>query len=80
VRDFKNKDQEGYDWLLTMDDDSSVKCSADECPYEENCRRKTMQSLANTEWFDFSYKCNIDSGFDSYIEDADIIIKNEIKN
>jgi hypothetical protein len=80
VNHIENISQEGYDWILDADSDINVKCSADECPYEENCKRKTMQSVANTEWDDLSYKCNIDIGFNSYIEDTNIIIKNKIKN
>lgn len=47
-----------------------ILCLADNCPYETSCARKCRDDPdeVNDTYYDFSWYCNIDSGFDSYIK------------
>lgn len=52
-----------------------MRCIATNCPYEDSCyRHDIIKSHSNV--YDFSYYCNIDSGFDYFIPN----IKKENKN
>ncbi len=46
-----------------------IKCSAIDCPYECSCYRKLVEPEEdNPTWYDYSWQCNLDSGFEYYIK------------
>lgn len=44
--------------------DNELQCCARECPYYLDCKRGTIISK---ETFDYSYKCNKESGFQDFV-------------
>ena len=46
-----------------------IKCSAINCPYESSCYRKLIEPEEDkSTWYDYSYQCDFDSGFEQYIK------------
>lgn len=47
-----------------------IKCSSIDCPYESSCYRKLLIEPFdnNPTWYDYSWQCNFDSGFEQYIK------------
>jgi len=45
-----------------------TKCTSVDCPYKTSCLRQLDETNPQYQsWFDFSWQCNFDSGFQDYI-------------
>lgn len=66
------KSVDGSDCNLTEENEDDIKCTSEDCPNAETCLRRTKQSIANQEWDDLSYECNINVGYNFYIENEKI--------
>lgn len=46
-----------------------IKCSAIDCPYKSSCYRKLIEPEEDKPtWYDYSYECDLGSGFEHYIK------------
>lgn len=44
-----------------------VMCTSYECPMRKSCRRHSGISASNSQYYNFEYSCNENSGFADYM-------------